>query len=55
MTQVIKKTDCNDVHQATAEFINGLDSDFVIDKIDIMEDEAVIEFHQMEHGTQFAV
>ena len=55
MTQVIKKTDCNDVNQATAEFINGLDSDFVIDKIDIMEDEAAVEFHQMEHGTLSAV
>lgn len=55
MTQVIKKNDCNDIHQATAEFINGLDSDFVIDKIDITEDEAVVEFHQMEHGTMFAV
>lgn len=55
MTQVIKKTDCTDVNQATAEFINGLDSDFVIDKIDIMEDEAVIEFHQIENGALFAV
>lgn len=55
MTHVIKKADCDDINQATAEFINGLDSDFVIDKIDITEDEAVIEFHQMEHGTQFAV
>lgn len=55
MTHVIKKTDCTDVNQATAEFINGLDSDFVIDKIDITEDEAVIEFHQIEHGTLFAV
>jgi len=55
MTHVIKKNDCTDVNQATAEFINGLDSDFVIDKIDITEDEAVIEFHQMEHGTLSAV
>ena len=55
MKQVIKKNDCNDVNQATAEFINGLDSDFVIDKIDITEDEAVVEFHQMEHRTQFAM
>ena len=55
MTQVIKKTDCNDVHQATAEFIIGLDSDFVIDRIDIMEDEAVVDFHQMENGTLYAV
>ena len=55
MTQVIKKTDCNDVHQATAEFINGLDPDFVIDKIVITEDEAVVEFHQMANATLFAV
>ena len=55
MTQVIKKTDCDDINESTAAFINGLDSDFVIDKIDITEDEAVIEFHQMEHGTRFAV
>jgi hypothetical protein len=55
MTHVIKKNDCDDINQSTAEFINGLDSDFVIDKIDITEDEAVIEFHQMEHGTHFAV
>ncbi len=55
MTHVIKKDDHNDINQATAEFINGLDSDFVIDKIDITEDEAIVEFHQMEHGTQFAV
>lgn len=55
MTHVIKKDDHNDINQATAEFINGLDSDFVIDKIDIMEDEAVIEFHQIENGALFAV
>ena len=55
MTHVIKKNDCDDINQSTAEFINGLDSDFVIDKIDITEDEAVIEFHQMEHGSHFAV
>lgn len=55
MIHVIKKNDYNDINQSTAEFINGLDSDFVIDKIDITEDEAVIEFHQMENGTLFAV
>lgn len=55
MTHVIKKNDCTDVNQATAEFINGLDSDFVIDKIDITEDEAVVEFHQIENGDLFAV
>lgn len=55
MTHVIKKNDCNDLNQSAADFINELDSDIVIDKIDITEDEAIIEFHQMEHGSLHAV
>lgn len=55
MTHVIKKNDCDDLNQATADFISELDRDIVIDKIDITDDESIIEFHQMEHGSLHAV